>query len=498
MLVLCSAIPVVCFAQVPTNTFTSTQTNTPTVVPTICGNCNGLMSIGGASAPASLNDPDGMIVDDAQSVLFVSDQFYERLVAFSLTGTFLGAVTVTSSSGMSDVALDDEGSTVYVFGANNNGTIYEYTYSSGTFTLVATLPIGSDTRAIWLQKGGGAGGQNALYVSMQSGDILRYDGTGSSYSAWAGNPAATGLNIPDELMMSGSTLYVADLNGVNAISYNGVTYGLPSLVLTGAVSSIRQIGTTYFVTNSTSVVQYPGTINVSSASVTCNLPYHPFGVGLSNNGNVYVAQYDNGVGGGIGVQTGFAVTVLGCANTPTSTATTTNTVFNTPTFTLTPTNTPTLNVTNTSTNTATATATSTPTHTATLTVTATLSSTFTITPTPTISPTAISTGTPTATPTSVPGGCTGVAISCFSYPNPASGGTMNVSCDLCEPSSVAATVFGVTGEKIAVYNYSGSSGTNLYSLDITHFAHGIYFLIVQSSGPSGSRKSGIKKFAIVR
>ncbi|HTA75787.1 MAG TPA: T9SS type A sorting domain-containing protein, partial [bacterium] len=358
--------------------------------------------------------------------------------------------------------------------------------------------VGTGTRAVWIQKGGGASGQNALYVSLQSGDILRYDGAGSTYSAWAGNPVATGLSTPDELMMSGSNLYVADLNGINEINYNGTTYGAPSLILSGSARSVRLIGTTYFVTNSTSVVQYPGSISVASASVTCNIPHHPFGIGLSNSGNVYLAEYDDGAGGGFGVQTGFPVTVLGCANTPTITATATNTILNTVTFTLTPTNTPTLNITSTFTNTATTTATSTPTHTATLTITSTTSSTFTITPTPTVSPTPNLTFTPTPTATSVPGGCTGVAIACFSYPNPALGIAMSVSCELCEPSSVVMTVFGVTGEKIAVYNYSGSSGTNLYSLDITHFAHGIYFLIVQSSGPSGSRKSGIKKFAIVR
>ena len=75
---------------------------------------------------------------------------------------------------------------------------------------------------------------------------------------------------------------------------------------------------------------------------------------------------------------------------------------------------------------------------------------------------------------------------------------MNVSCDLCESSSVVVTVYNITGEKIAVYNYSGSSGTNVYSLNIAPFAHGVYFLIIQSAGPSGSRKSAIKKFAVVR
>jgi hypothetical protein len=75
---------------------------------------------------------------------------------------------------------------------------------------------------------------------------------------------------------------------------------------------------------------------------------------------------------------------------------------------------------------------------------------------------------------------------------------MNVFCVLCEPGSVVITVYNVAAEKIAIYNYSGSDGSNVYSLNIIGFAHGVYFFMMQSTGPSGNRQSGIKKFAIIR
>jgi hypothetical protein len=91
-----------------------------------------------------------------------------------------------------------------------------------------------------------------------------------------------------------------------------------------------------------------------------------------------------------------------------------------------------------------------------------------------------------------------VPIAGYSYPNPATGGTMNISCVLCEFSTVTIAVYNVAAEKIASYDFSGANGTNVYSLNITGFSHGVYFFIIQSSGPSGNRKSNIEKFAIVR
>lgn len=75
---------------------------------------------------------------------------------------------------------------------------------------------------------------------------------------------------------------------------------------------------------------------------------------------------------------------------------------------------------------------------------------------------------------------------------------MDVLCNLCEPSSVTLTVYNTAAERIAVYTEAGGDGANVYSMNIANFAHGIYFLLVQSSGPSGSRKSNVMKFAVVR
>jgi hypothetical protein len=92
----------------------------------------------------------------------------------------------------------------------------------------------------------------------------------------------------------------------------------------------------------------------------------------------------------------------------------------------------------------------------------------------------------------------GIAISGYPYPNPATGNTMNLLCDLCESSSVVVSVYNVAAEKVATYNYAGFSGANIYSLDIGGLAHGVYYLMIRSNGPSGSRKSNIDKFAVIR
>ncbi len=90
MLVLIWSIPSLVFAQATdtstntatntatntntdttTNTPTNTATNTATSIVTSAYCCTGVMSIGGSSAPASLNDPAGLAVDEQSLNLFL-------------------------------------------------------------------------------------------------------------------------------------------------------------------------------------------------------------------------------------------------------------------------------------------------------------------------------------------------------------------------------------------------------------------------------------------
>jgi hypothetical protein len=75
---------------------------------------------------------------------------------------------------------------------------------------------------------------------------------------------------------------------------------------------------------------------------------------------------------------------------------------------------------------------------------------------------------------------------------------MNLTCNLCEPSSVVVTVYNTAAERVAIYDEQGESGANIYSLNISSFSHGVYFILIQSTGPSGGRKSNTMKFAVVR
>jgi hypothetical protein len=205
----------------------------------------------------------------------------------------------------------------------------------------------------------------------------------------------------------------------------------------------------------------------------------------------------------LGVTNTFTMTPTNtatCTGTNSATQTATNTATNPPLVTSTFTHTPTLTPTSTTTNTVTQTMTNTPTRTVTATMTNSFTNTPTLTLTLTITPTPTITSTLTVTPSPIVGfgDCSGLPIAGYSYPNPATGGNMSVLCNLCETSSVSIAVYNMVAEKIANYDFLGSSGTNIYSLNIGGFAHGIYFLIIQSSGPSGNRKSGIQKFAVVR
>jgi len=125
--------------------------------------------------------------------------------------------------------------------------------------------------------------------------------------------------------------------------------------------------------------------------------------------------------------------------------------------------------------------------------------TKTCTNTPTNS-TVANTNTPTSTETSTPkpGGCAHAPIEPFSYPNPATGSTMNIHFALCEPSSIKIFVYNTSGSLVGTDSFTGIMGSNVLSIDISKYSYGIYYFVVQGTGVSGVRKSKAYKFAVVR
>jgi len=75
---------------------------------------------------------------------------------------------------------------------------------------------------------------------------------------------------------------------------------------------------------------------------------------------------------------------------------------------------------------------------------------------------------------------------------------MNLLYVLCESSTVQIKVFNSAAQWVGSFTTEGSSGSNVYPMDISSFSYGVYFYLLQSTGPSGTRKSNPVKFAVVR
>jgi len=88
-------------------------------------------------------------------------------------------------------------------------------------------------------------------------------------------------------------------------------------------------------------------------------------------------------------------------------------------------------------------------------------------------------------------------MAAYPYPNPASGSSMNVYCSLCEPGLVTVSVYNTASERIGVYTFSGETGSNVTSVNIGGFVHGIYYLLLKSKGASGTRRSNMVKFSVI-
>jgi hypothetical protein len=405
------------------------------------------------------------------------------------------------------MALDGTNNVVYVSDLTTYSQINKYSLASPFTAATSPWPVnvaggGITIQALCVDPFGN------VYVAPDSAScsIYEYNSAGALVATLTQDATGPGIQVPTGLCTNsaGTTLYVSELNEGEILAYpisGGVVSNVtPQVVLSGVshMYQISQYGGNYYLAEGPgpSWAEYSvgsgGLWSTVVASCTGASGFFGYGgIAVDSTGSVYVAYEPSP----------DEILKLGCAYTSTPTTTSTMTATNTATQT----------ATNTLTNTATNTPvlTSTFTSTATSTKTATPSFTFTLTPSPTITvtatltPSATITTTPTSlsvtpTSTSVPGGCVGSPIEGYTYPNPVLGSTMSLSCNLCEASNVMVTLYNVAGEKAATYNYSGSSGTNIFTVNINGFAYGIYYLTIQSTGPSGSRRSATKKFAITR
>lgn len=109
--------------------------------------------------------------------------------------------------------------------------------------------------------------------------------------------------------------------------------------------------------------------------------------------------------------------------------------------------------------------------------------------------TPVPTATPTPAPTAV--GC-GKPIETYCYPNPASGTSATILCNLCEPGQVSIRVYNTAAELVETYSFKGNGGANTQSINIGGLSHGIYYYVVQAQGSMGTYKSETSKFAVVR
>ncbi len=194
--------------------------------------------------------------------------------------------------------------------------------------------------------------------------------------------------------------------------------------------------------------------------------------------------------------------------TPTCTATITDT--NTPTMTATTTDTPTITDTITSTDSPTITATPTVTLTPTVTDTPTNSLTVTDTltstdsPTPTNSPTVTSTSTITETPTATltPTSTTGLPTSpgsSYIYPAPVIGGSANISYNMVGSGHMYLRIYNLAGELAATFDDVKPAGQQTSFLNLSGFAQGVYFYILQIQYDSGVwDKQQPRKFIVLR
>lgn len=396
-----------------------------------------------------------MAIDYPNKRLYVTDFLNQRVQVFNSDTESPLTILNNLDSGTTfinpiDVAVDGNGNFfVADIGASQPLKKFDSTY----VFLSAIGPAGVTAQGVWADTA-------SVYFSTPNGQVLQYNGSTTIYAAAAtyGNPGT--LNSPNEIAKIGNFLYVADTNNLQIVKFNtNPPNPIPVTVLTNLLnpSGFRtdQAGNIYVVEdNSGNSPEYLDEFS-SDFSVEFQCPLPALGMwcaSVNDLGQVFVSPFN-----------GSAVTLLqGCGTSALPTAT------------------PTL------TSTATVTATSTSTKTVAVSPTVTL----TATPTPTISatPTVL-----TATPTAPDGSCD----QSYAYPDPVTGPSMKIHLHLCETAQVTILFYNTAGENIGQTVEAASQGPNDFTLQVSGWAYGIYYYLIQVNSASGTRRLKPQKFAII-
>jgi Pro-kumamolisin, activation domain len=386
----------------PTDTNTPTVTFTPTALPVGC--CQVVWDKNsGTDGP--LVAPKGVAI--IGTTLYVAA--WNDVQFFGLAGNMLGAWT--GYGNVDTIAAGPDGN---LYTADLSGNV-KAVNTAGTILATATIP-GDGLQGIYLDAKGD------IYVTGSSGKVYYIQRTNllnATNPAFA--PPVTlnlggyvlknpyGVLVKGDFQAGGTTLYVAETNGGDILSFTQVgntsTYGNQTVVVgESPAPGPGQVGGPEGMYQDPSgqifVADYAtGIMDVFDSSFgflrRCPLTGNFSGITEDNQGNVYWSGNDG---------TGGSVEKIGCVPTATLTQTFTATRTATPTLTVTNTPTPTLTRTMTATWTVTKIFTATPTITFTRTFTTTPTRTFTptVTRTPTATPTRTLTPTPTKTLTSTP------------------------------------------------------------------------------------------------
>ena len=171
------------------------------------------------------------------------------------------------------------------------GMIGEYT--SGGETMNTSLIKSPDGLAAY-PYGMAVSGSN-LFVGQTNNTIALYTISGSI--ATLVNPAfITGVNDPQDLVISGDKLFVANVAGqleghgwIGEYSLSGSTINASLVTGLDAPHAIAVSGTTLFVTNADRISEY----TTSGAAVNTTLVSHVTSFGIAASGtNLYVVNYD--------------------------------------------------------------------------------------------------------------------------------------------------------------------------------------------------------------
>ena len=420
------------------------QTDTPTPLWTPNPAC--CLPVTSFGSPGTLigqfNNP--LCLSVAGTVLYVADSGNNRIARTDLNGAPLPPLTVSGTLNNPFGVFADGGGYLFVTDQGNNRVLKVDTATDQATPIIPPGGPSNTYAGISVDKAG------AVYVvegkGGPNGSVLKF--IESSPGVFAQAASIGGFNIPNSALPNddGSVLYVVDSSNefiqrfleTPPGSNNYVfdtTVAQPNLITWGNQLAKDKWGDFYLADTNQRHIAFDRNWNYLYQCVSTATP-DPFTYGMAVDDSGDLYR---------GNQSGFIEKFSLC--------------FPTPTLTPTPTITPTL------------------------------PPTVTPTPTPTFSPT--STGTPG--PPSV--GCD----QSYSYPNPASGNSLKVHLQLCQPPTLwKVFVMNTTGQEVAQASSPGSVGGNDLALSIQGWAYGIYYYVIEIQEAGGTRRLKPVKFAVTR